>query len=145
MHTVTSIYNEKLDLVYLSKFLHRNHIILRPKTLAFMSALWSTLEPPDQANLLTSLKQTAQSIVQPNEDYIVTLQALKDILLKLKFVTPSESQSNKLLAQNLARKEFWKEAWDVIQLDHDEDSELTMLEWMSRMKIKLQKNRKSAL
>lgn len=143
MHTVTSIYSEKPDLANLSRFLHNNRIVLRPKTLEFMSALWPTLEPPDQETLLTSLKQTSQSIVQPNEDYIVTLHTLKDILLKLKLITPSESQSNKLLARNLAKKKFWLEAWNIIQLDQSEDSELTMLEWIARMKIKLQKNKKS--
>jgi len=144
MHTVTSIYSEKPVLANLSRFLQDNRIVLRPKTLEFLSVLWPTLEPPDQENLLTSLKTTSQSIVQPNEDYIVTLHTLKDILLELKLITPSESQSNKLLARNLAKKEFWKEAWNIVQLDQSEDSELTMLEWISRMKIKLQNDKKSS-
>jgi len=141
MSTINSAYSGKLDLLYLGKFLNTNRIVMQPSDITYINALWSALDPPDQANLLSGLRNMSSQIVQDNEDCIVTLKALNALLVELSILTTSETQSYKHLTMNLAKKGFWKEAWEITLLNNDEDSKLTMLEWMSRTKIKLKRNK----
>lgn len=129
------IFKEKLDLSYLSRYLNDNKLVVRPRTLIYISAFWSSLLAPDQANLLCALKKLSMSEVQVNDAFVITLDCLQDQLIDLGFLNKTESMSMDILSIRFAKNGFWKEGWEIVKLDSGFDQKLTMLEWISRTKI----------
>lgn len=143
MAHLTPIYNETLDINYLANYLNRIQVVLHPKSMAYLSAIWSTLNPADQGNLLSAIKRESVSEVQLTESFILKQDMLKQVLIDLNIISATEARTVDLLILHLAQSGWWKQAWDISRLEGKVSGDVTMFDWMSQTKLKLLQSHKA--